>query len=186
MSTGFLHRSLARFGFALFAAAFACATLAAAPAKKNSAWSELTSEQQQILKPLASEWDTLDAARRAKWLGIAKRYPQMTPIGQKRVQNRMAAWVKLTPDQRRKAREQYRKIGNLPPDKREEVSQQWAEYQQLPDDVKKRLAVEQPKKPEKIAPRERKKTANSAKPAVTASPPPPAAAPSPVVPNSAD
>ncbi len=171
--TGLFRRSLVRAGLALLAAVFASTVLAAAPAKKNPSWSELTQQQQQILNPLAGEWDALDATRRAKWLSIAKRYPKMTPTGQKRVQNRMAAWVKLTPEERRKAREQYRKIGQLPPEKRDTVSEQWKEYQKLPEDVKKRLAAEQQqKKAEKIEPRKRKRNPKAATPALAASPHP--------------
>ncbi len=172
VSPGLLRRSLLKAGMALLAVMFAYSALAATPAKKNAPWSELTPQQQQILNPLAGEWDSLDATRRAKWLDIAKRYPKMTPTGQKRVQNRMAAWVKLTPEERRKAREQYCKIGQLPPEKRDTVSQQWTEYQKLPDDVKKRLAAEQHKKADKIEPRKRKREAKAATPALAASPHP--------------
>ncbi|MBS0337297.1 MAG: DUF3106 domain-containing protein [Proteobacteria bacterium] len=174
---------------ACLALLFCCAAFAATPAKKNPAWSDLTPEQQQTLKPLAGEWDTLDAPRRTKWLGIAKRYPAMTPTEQKRVQDRMAAWVKLTPDQRRAAREQYRKIGKLPPAKREVVSQQWAEYQQLPPEVKKNLAAENRKKADKLEPRKRTRTANNnKKPPVIPGPPAPPPPPSPasVIPTSAN
>ena len=70
----------------------------------------------------------------------------------------------LTPDQRRNAREQYRKIDTLSPGKRDTVKQQWTEYQQLPAHVKKTLATEAKKKPEKIEPRTRTKTAENKKP----------------------
>lgn len=170
---------------ALFALAFACASHAAPP-KKNPAWTDLTPEQQQTLQPLAGEWNSLDASRRTKWIGIAKRYPAMTEIEQKRVQTRMTDWVKLTPDQRRLAREQYRKIGKLAPAKREEVTQQWAEYQQLPADVKKNLAAETKKKPEKIEPRSRAKTAQAKKPPAISDPQGPAPALSSAVPAPAN
>lgn len=153
---------LRRLAMAGFAALFCCAAFAAGPAKKNPTWSELSPEQQQALSPLAGEWNTLDAQRRAKWLGIAKRYPSMTPVEQKRVQDRMSDWVRLTPDQRRDAREQYRKIGKLPASKREVVSQHWEEYQQLPPEVKKNLAAENKKKADKIEPRKRTNTARKA------------------------
>lgn len=167
------------------AALFCCLSLAAGPAtsKKNPAWTDLTPEQQQTLAPLAGEWNALDAQRRTKWVGIAKRYPAMTPVEQKRVQDRMTAWVKLTPDQRREAREQYRKIGKLPPAKREVVSQQWEEYQQLPPEVKKNLAAEDKKKAEKLEPRKRTKMAQGKKPAAT---PEPSLSPSSVIPTSAN
>lgn len=167
--SAFCRGIAARLTIALFALAFACASHAAPP-KKNPAWSDLTPEQQQTLQPLAGEWNSLDASRRSKWVGIAKRYPAMTETEQKRVQTRMADWVKLTPDQRREAREQYRKIGKLTPDKREAVTQQWEEYQQLPADVKKNLAAETKKKPEKIEPRSRAKTVQARKPAVAPEP----------------
>lgn len=174
-----------RLSVALFAAVFACASYATPP-KKNPSWADLTPAQQQTLQPLAVEWDTLDAGRRAKWIGIAKRYPAMSEPEQKRVQTRMSDWVKLTPDQRRVAREQYRKIGKLPPAKREVVTQQWEEYQQLPADVKKNLAAETKKKTEKIEPRSRAKPAKARKPPVIAAPQTPAPALSSVIPTSAN
>lgn len=181
MSAG-LGRRLSIFLLALF---LSCAAFAAPP-KQNPAWADLTPEQQQTLAPLAGEWNTLDPARRSKWIGIAKRYPGMTETEQKRVQTRMADWVKLTPDQRRDAREQYRKIGKLPPGKRDVVSQQWEEYQQLPEAVKKNLAVESKKKNDKIEPRSRAKTAQAKKPPAVVEPPPPAPAASTAIPTSAN
>ena len=181
-------RLAGRLAIALLAGLFACASLAAAPPKKNPSWSDLTAEQQQILKPLANDWNALDAPRRAKWLGIATRYPGMSPTEQKRMQTRMTDWVKLTPDQRRNAREQYRKIGKLPPEKREEVTQQWEEYQQLPDHIKKNLAAEPQRKAEKAEPRARPKAAQAKPPAAAEPPPvaPPVPPSSPVIPTKAD
>ena len=71
--------------------------------KKNvrPAWAELTAEQQLILAPLKSDWDTLEVERRQKWIQIAKRYPRMKPLEQDRVQRRMQAWASLSPEQRR-------------------------------------------------------------------------------------
>lgn len=175
-----------RLAVALFAALLSC-TAIAAPPKKNPSWTDLTPEQQRTLAPLAGEWNSLDAARRVKWIGIAKRYPGMTATEQQRVQTRMAEWVKLTPDQRRDAREQFRKIGKLPPGKREVVSQHWEEYQQLPEAVKKNLAGESKKKPaDKVEPRSRSKTAQAKKPPAVAEPTAPAPALSTVIPTSAN
>jgi hypothetical protein len=174
-----------RLTVAFFALALGCAAHAAPP-KKNPAWTDLTPEQQQTLLPLAGEWNELDAPRRTKWIGIAKRYPAMSEIEQKRVQTRMADWIKLTPDQRRDAREQYRKIGKLAPAKRESVTQQWEEYQQLPADVKKNLAAETKKKPDKIEPRSRAKAALAKKPPAVSEPQGPAPALSSAIPAPAN
>jgi hypothetical protein len=105
----------------------------AAQAKKQvrPAWAELTAEQQRILAPLKADWDNLEVERRRKWVGIAKRYPKMTEKGQERVQRRMQAWAKLTPEQRRVARENYKRLAKVPPEKRRDLREQWAEYQAL-------------------------------------------------------
>ncbi|HVB47768.1 MAG TPA: DUF3106 domain-containing protein [Burkholderiales bacterium] len=131
---GLLQR-MPRLAVALTCALLAASAFAAGPAK-NPAWSALTPPQQQILAPLAGEWDNLDAAGKRTWLGIAKRYPKMTPIGQKRVQTRMKKWAKLTPEQQREARERYRKLS---PQKRRELERKWAEYQALPPQERARL-----------------------------------------------
>ena len=102
--------------------------LAATPQKKQPSWAELAPTQQQVLAPLASDWDNFDAQRKRKWIGIAKRYPTMTPDEQARVQRRMQDWAKLTPEQRRAASERYKKIEKLPPEKRQALKSEWEQY----------------------------------------------------------
>ncbi|HEX7218292.1 MAG TPA: DUF3106 domain-containing protein [Burkholderiales bacterium] len=116
----------------------------AAKAKANvrPAWAELTAEQQMILAPLKAEWDSLERERRRKWIGVAKRYPKMTPQAQERVQRRMQIWANLTPEQRRHARETYKALAKTPPAKRDRLREQWAEYQQLPQHERESLVAE--------------------------------------------
>jgi hypothetical protein len=107
------------------------------PAKKKAAavvrpaWIELSPEQRQILAPLQEDWENFERERRLKWIGIAKRYPKMKPEEQARVQRRMQAWAKLTPEQRRQARESYKNLAK-DKDKHGNLREQWAEYQALP------------------------------------------------------
>jgi len=96
------------------------------------------------LAPLANDWDKLDAQRKQKWLGIAKRYPNMGPPEQERIQRQMSAWAQLTPEQRRAAREQYKSLKQLPPDKRQGVREKWQEYQQLPPEKRRELSSHPP------------------------------------------
>ena len=63
-----------------------------------------------MLAPLASDWNTLDAQRKTKWLGLAKRYPTLRADQQERIQAQMREWSRLTPDQRNAARERYRSL----------------------------------------------------------------------------
>jgi Protein of unknown function (DUF3106) len=108
----------------------ALSAFAAAPAKKQPDWSQLTPEQQQVLAPLASDWNNFDERKRTKWLLLINRYPKMTPEEQQRLQTQMKDWAKLTPEQRRIARENYKKLAKQPPEKREAVKQKWQEHQQ--------------------------------------------------------
>ena len=113
-----------------------------AKAKARPAWAELTAEQQKTLAPLKADWDSLETERRRKWLGIAKRYPRMTVGEQERVQRRMQAWAKLSPEQRRQARETYKQIVKVPPEKRGNLRDQWAEYQSLPEREREGVTAE--------------------------------------------
>lgn len=122
---------------------------AAAKAQVRPAWAELTADQQMILAPLKADWESLDPERRRKWIGIAKRYPDMKPAQQERVQRRMQAWAKLTPEQRRQARENYKRIVKAPPEKREKLRQEWAEYQALPPHERQSLVPPPPAPVEK-------------------------------------
>ena len=133
------RRALTRALAALVLAATVFTAGAAPPPKSKPAWAELTATQQQVLDPLKADWDQLNSSRKANWVGIANRYPGMKPEEQKRVQERMQSWAKLTPEQRRVARERYKSIGKLPPEKREQLQQQWAEYQALPPGEKRML-----------------------------------------------
>lgn len=105
---------------------------AAAKVQNRPAWAELTAEQQMILAPLKADWESLAPERRRKWIGIAKRYPNMNVKEQERVQRRMQAWAKLTPEQRRIARENYKRITKQRVEKRQQLAERWAEYQALP------------------------------------------------------
>src|SRR5439155_1564947 len=77
---------------AVLAAACISAPAVAGPlAPRAPAWSELSAADQRTLAPLAPDWDQLDAQRRQKWLGIAKRYPNLGPAQQQRVQQQTRA-----------------------------------------------------------------------------------------------
>lgn len=109
-------------------------------------WLQLSPAQRTVLAPLAQEWNTLPDDRRLKWIGIANRYPRMTPVEQERLQKRMKAWAILSPAERERARAQYRKLRASPVDERKAMEQRWQEYDALPSEEKKRLQAA-PRKP---------------------------------------
>ena len=124
---------------ALFAAPVAAFDF---PTLKQPSWHELSPQQRQILAPLAKDWDQMEALRRKKWVGIAGRYPHMTPDEQARIQYQMREWAKLSPQQRMLAREKYKELLKAPPDKRASMREQWERYQQLPVEERQRLQAE--------------------------------------------
>jgi hypothetical protein len=116
------------------------------------AWKDLSAQQREALAPLAKEWDGFDRNRKLKWLEVANKYPQLSPEGQKRVQERMVEFVKLTPEQRRTARSNFQRAYELPLEQRQSLVQQ---YQELPPEKKQALADKAGKKTE--PPRRRNK-----------------------------
>lgn len=108
--------------------------VSASAAGPGPSWYELKSQQREVLAPLAQEWDSMEPAKKKKWLGIAKRYPGMTAEEQHRTQLQMRDWYSLTPEQRELVREKYKTIKKLPPEKRHEIKQKWREYGQTSQD----------------------------------------------------
>ena len=101
-------------------------------------WQELSTTHRQILAPLQPLWDTIPELNRRKWQRIADLYPKLKPEEQQRLQERMAEWVRMTPQERRLARENYQITRQLPAEKKAEA---WDRYQQLPEEQKKKLAA---------------------------------------------
>ncbi|MBN3766672.1 DUF3106 domain-containing protein [Burkholderia sp. Ac-20365] len=107
------------------------------------AWAKLSSADHVALAPFEAQWDSFSEERKRKWLKIASRYPKMTPEAQKRLHERMAEWVHMTPEQRRVARENYQVSKEVPREARQNA---WKAYQQLPEDQKQKLAATERKR----------------------------------------
>jgi hypothetical protein len=104
-------------------------------------WAELTPSERQFLAPFASDWDKWDAQRKAKWRGIAQRYPKMAPDEQERLRQQMTAWAQLSPAERAAARERYKTLKTLSPEEKQQVRQKWEQYQNLPPETKREFAA---------------------------------------------
>lgn len=113
-------------------------------------WGSLTPAQRHALAPLEREWPNIDTARQAKWLEIANRLPSMPADEQKRMQNRMSEWARLTPDERGRARMSFQEAKQLSPQERQA---RWEAYKALPEEDRKALANRaKDKRERKIAP----------------------------------
>lgn len=111
-----------------------------AATSRQPEWSQLNAQQRTALAPLVREWGMLSDDRRQKWLGIARRYPQMNDIEQARMQDRMREWALLSPHQREQARNQYLRLHQqlaLPAEL--DLRAKWQEYSALPAEERLRL-----------------------------------------------
>ncbi|GAB1392421.1 hypothetical protein MASR1M60_05840 [Rhodocyclaceae bacterium] len=118
---------------------------AALPQFEQPGWVALTPDQKAILAPLEQEWGEMDAFRRKKWLGIASRFPDMSPEEQTGIKRNIREWARLAPEERKIAREKYKSLKRIAPDKRRIVRQKWEEYSALTDEEKERLRKKAPR-----------------------------------------
>ena len=101
-------------------------------------WQELKPAQQTLLKPLEREWPGIGAQHKQKWIEMSGRFPTMSPPEQARVQERMAEWARLTPQQRSQARLHFQEAKQLPATDRKA---RWDAYQALSPEQKQQLAA---------------------------------------------
>ncbi|MEY2843985.1 MAG: hypothetical protein RI920_2022 [Pseudomonadota bacterium] len=94
----------------------------------NAAWHQLSGAQRQVLAPLQEHWAGMDDISRDKWLGVAERYPKLSPAEQGRVRERMAQWSKVPAQERGEARLRFQQSRQLTPDERQK---KWEAYQAL-------------------------------------------------------
>lgn len=102
------------------------------------AWSQLEPSEQIALRPLQNDWASIDELGKRKWRRIAERYPEMPAADQERLQDRMTAWAKLTPQERSKVRLQYLEAKKVPASSRQA---DWKAYQALSPEERKALAA---------------------------------------------
>lgn len=121
-------------------AASSAATKSATATKSNPgpAWSELKPAEQAALKPLQSDWASIDDLRKRTWLQMVARYPLMNTADQILLQARMAEWAKMTSQERSKVRSQFLDLSKIPSTDRQE---RWEAYQALSLDERKALAA---------------------------------------------
>ncbi len=118
------------------------------------AWTALTAAQREVLAPLAADWPTIEAPRKAKWLEVASRMQRLPASEQARIQQRMAEWARLTPVERARARQAFLDAKDV---SAETKAAQWEAYRALPAGERKafedkaRRAAERPSPPSAAA-----------------------------------
>ncbi len=90
---------------------------------KPLAWSALSTQEKEILQPVATDWDKLPPSAQRKLQAASKHYPNMKPDEQKRFKSNIPAWAGLSKDERARARENFQELKKLPPERKTEVTQ---------------------------------------------------------------
>lgn len=136
-----LLSALAGFALVSVLGVTAVTTLAqtvSAPQMEGPSWQSLSLAQRTALAPMERDWAGIDANRKAKWLEVAARFYSLPKPEQQRIQERMRAWVAMSPQQRGRARLTFQESRQLAPQERQE---RWEAYQALPPE--RRAALEQ-------------------------------------------
>ena len=117
-------------------------------AASKPAWTDLTTAQQQALKPLTATWNSISEPQKRKWLEVSKNYPALAPADQATMHSRMNEWVDMSPEQRAAARLNFAKTKELSkqltPD---EKKAKWETYQALSAEEKAKLVAKATPKP---------------------------------------
>jgi Protein of unknown function (DUF3106) len=119
-------------------AAHVASSPAVATDEAKPLWKDLTPDQQQSLRPLATNWPTISEAQKRKWLALSRNFPGKTPIEQAKLHSRMTEWVSLSQQQRTQARLNFAEAKTLSP---AEKAARWKAYQALSPEEKQKLAA---------------------------------------------
>ncbi len=111
-------------------------------------WSELSPNQQTALAPLAASWESLEAARKRKWMSVAQTYSQLAPAEQAKLQGRMAEWAALSPRDRAVARFNFAESKKLPASDR---AANWDAYKALPPEDRQKFVSQAASAPKSAA-----------------------------------
>ncbi|MCD6662791.1 MAG: DUF3106 domain-containing protein [Comamonas sp.] len=101
-------------------------------------WNSLSGEQRHALEPLQKHWGTLTEAQKRKWISLARNFQKLSAANQAKIQDRMAAWAALTPEQRNRARLNFAATRKITPPAKQE---QWDAYQALSEEARRALAA---------------------------------------------
>ncbi|OHX12462.1 DUF3106 domain-containing protein [Chromobacterium sphagni] len=96
-------------------------------------WDQLNSEQQQVLSPLAAEWNRYAPDKKRNLLAIVPRFIGLPPQQQQRVRQKLKTWSELSQPQRDQIRANWKKLQQLPPEQRELVMRRLRERSAIPE-----------------------------------------------------
>ncbi|HSV60574.1 MAG TPA: DUF3106 domain-containing protein [Variovorax sp.] len=112
-------------------------------------WTELSSDQQRALSPLAPHWNELHVAQKRKWIALSRNFDSMSAEDQAVLHSRMTEWAALTAQERTRARLNFAEVKRLAP--KDEQQAKWEAYQALSEEEKRKLAARAGSRPPSAA-----------------------------------
>ena len=106
----------------------------------DATWQNLSAQQKIALAPLAPHWAQLSVAQKNKWVAVSNNFDKLPANEQATLQDRMANWASLSPNQRAQARLSFNETKSIGAD---DKKTQWEAYQALSPEEKKKLAAQQ-------------------------------------------
>lgn len=92
---------------------------------RQPSWTQLSPEQQNLLRPLEHQWNYLSGLERKRLLAAAKRFPGMSKQQQERYASRLLQWSKMTVEQRNQARKRYAEYSKMQKEARLAIERKW-------------------------------------------------------------
>ncbi len=112
---------------------------AAGAAEQGPGWQELSTAEQEVLKPFQSRWPQLSAERRLNLQKGSRRWAGMSAKEQRRVRQRFKHWRGLPPAERQRLRERYQRFRRLPAEEQKRVRRAQRRFQKMPLEHRRQL-----------------------------------------------
>ncbi len=109
------------------------------PDDRGVAWSQLSSEQRQVLKPLRSQWSGMPVKRRQHLAQRAQEWAELPPRRRAAIRDRIQRWAGMDGEQRQQAVRGANQFRDLPEADRKRLMDTWRRFQSLPPAQRREL-----------------------------------------------
>ena len=113
--------------------------LISATVHAQSLWTDLSTEQQNILKPYEAQWAELPIERQRKILKGIDRLTSLDDTERKNAQERFRHWQALSNEKKQQIRERYQLFRALPLAERQKLRLRYQQFRELPTERRREL-----------------------------------------------
>lgn len=125
-------------------------------AHAQSVWSDLSTEQQKVLKPYEAQWANIPIDRQRKILKGIDRLTSLNDSERQNAQERFRNWQALSTEKKQQIRKRYQVFRALPKVERENLRLRYQQFRELPVERRRELR----RRWEKLSPERRRRLLN--------------------------